>query len=120
MDGTIGLIDLTQMTLTKHFKAHDDEWGVSDLTSDGRVIVSGCFGRRLKVWSFPDCDLLSGIDTGHAVNCVNLCGRVAVTCSRTGKRQQDMIPNVRLWNVDTGDCLRSFDLPSACYVQVCL
>ena len=27
MDGTIGVIDLEQMKLLKHFKAHDDEWG---------------------------------------------------------------------------------------------
>ena len=27
MDGTIGVIDLEQMKLVKHFKAHDDEWG---------------------------------------------------------------------------------------------
>ena len=27
MDGTIGVIDLNNMKLVKHFKAHDDEWG---------------------------------------------------------------------------------------------
>ena len=114
---------------------------VSDLSASPKEIVTGCFGRKLKVWDFPSCDLRLSIDTGeanfklfvsvkatikmsscvalgHAVNCVSLWGDVAATCSRTGKRQQDMSPNVRLWDVNTGACLKSLDLPSACFVQV--
>ena len=104
--------------MTRQFLAHEDEWGVSDLATNKDYIVSGCFGRRLKVWSFPTCEFIRTIDTGHAVNCVDVHENLAATCSRTGKRQQVLMPNVKLWDLTSGNCIRSFDLPSACFVQV--
>ena len=46
---------------------------VSDLDTSSDVIVSGCFDRILRVWSFPDCEHLRTIDAKHAVNCVSVC-----------------------------------------------
>ena len=45
---------------------------VSDLDTSSDVIVSGCFDRILRVWSFPDCEHLRTIDAKHAVNCVSV------------------------------------------------
>ena len=39
---------------------------VSDLSASPKEIVTGCFGRKLKVWDFPSCDLRLSIDTGEA------------------------------------------------------
>ena len=92
MDGTIAVIDIKTLGTKKHFKAHENEWGseyylgeilkfeinlgfntlVSDLDTSSDVIVSGCFDRILKVWSFPDCQLLRTIDAKHVVNCVSV------------------------------------------------
>ena len=48
-------------------------FSVSDLDTSSDVIVSGCFDRILRVWSFPDCEHLRTIDAKHAVNCVSVC-----------------------------------------------
>ena len=89
---------------------------VSDLDTSSDVIVSGCFDRILRVWSFPDCEHLRTIDAKHAVNCVSVCKELVATCSRTGKTAGQ--PNVIIWNVYTGDMVRSLDLSSACFVKV--
>ena len=52
---------------------------VSDLDSDYDVIVSGSFDRKIRVWSFPDCDLVREIDAKHPVNCVSVYGNVAAS-----------------------------------------
>ena len=143
MDGTIALIDINTMQIKKHFLAHENEWGskfceciqkckrayfatrnfstffcipVSDLDTSKDVIVSGCFDRLLRIWSFPDCNLRLTIDAKHAVNCVSVCKELAATCSRTGRSTGT--PNVIIWNIFTGDMVRALDLPSACFVQV--
>ena len=107
---------------------------VSDVDSNNQMFISGCFGCRLNVWSFPSCERIHSIKACHPINCVsieqnsksatdnnNSGGRtiLAVTCSRTG-RINSFSPNVVLWNVVTGECLKKFDLPSACFVQVCV
>ena len=56
------------------------------------------------------------IDAKHAVNCVSVCKELVATCSRTGKTAGQ--PNVIIWNVYTGDMVRSLDLSSACFVKV--
>ena len=89
---------------------------VSDLDTSKDVIVSGCFDRLLRVWSFPDCNLRLTIDAKHAVNCVSVCKDLVATCSRTGKTAG--VPNVLIWNVYTGDLVTSLDLSSACFVKV--
>ena len=89
---------------------------VSDLDTSKDVIVSGCFDRLLRIWSFPDCNLRLTIDAKHAVNCVSVCKELAATCSRTGRSTGT--PNVIIWNIFTGDMVRALDLPSACFVQV--
>ena len=96
------------------------------------MFISGCFGCRLNVWSFPSCEKLHSIKACHPINCVSIeqfpkpignkkLGNrtvIAATCSRTG-RINSFSPNVVLWNVVNGECLKKFDLPSACFVQVC-
>ena len=89
---------------------------VSDLDTSKDVIVTGCFDRLLRIWSFPDCSLRLTIDAKHAVNCVSVCKELAATCSRTGRSSGT--PNVIIWNIFTGDMVRALDLPSACFVQV--
>ena len=94
------------------------------------MFISGCFGCRLNVWSFPSCERIHSIKACHPINCVSIeqsptTGNnssgiktiLAATCSRTG-RINSFSPNVVLWNVVTGECLKKFDLPSACFVQV--
>ena len=104
---------------------------VSDVDSNNEMFISGCFGCRLNVWSFPACQKLQSIKACHPINCVSIeqhpvsnlnttSGRrsiLAATCSRTGKINS-FSPNVVLWNIVSGDCLKKFDLPSACFVQV--
>ena len=104
---------------------------VSDVDSNKEMFISGCFGCRLNVWSFPSCEKLQSIKACHPINCVSIeqnpkttgikkSGNktvIAATCSRTG-RINCFSPNVALWNVVTGECLKMFDLPSACFVQV--
>jgi len=116
MDGTIAVIDAETLVIKKHFVAHENEWGISDLDTSSDVIVSGCFDRILRVWSFPDCEHLRTIDAKHAVNCVSVCKELVATCSRTGKTAGQ--PNVIIWNVYTGDMVRSLDLSSACFVKL--
>lgn len=89
---------------------------VSDLDTSSEVIVSGCFDRLLRVWSFPDCQLQRTIETRHAVNCVSVCKELVATCSRTGRTAG--VPNVIIWNVHTGQMAKSLDLSSACFVKV--
>ena len=89
---------------------------VSDLDTSKDVIVTGCFDRLLRIWSFPDCSLRLTIDAKHAVNCVSVCKELAATCSRTGRSSGT--PNVIIWNIFSGDMVRALDLPSACFVQV--
>ena len=89
---------------------------VSDLDTSKDVIVTGCFDRLLRIWSFPECTLRLTIDAKHAVNCVSVCKELAATCSRTGRSSGT--PNVIIWNIFTGDMVRALDLPSACFVQV--
>ena len=104
---------------------------VSDVDSNKEMFISGCFGCRLNVWSFPSCEKLHSIKACHPINCVSIeqnpvpsgtqkSGRktiIAATCSRTG-RINSFSPNVVLYNVVNGECLKKFDLPSACFVQV--
>ena len=104
---------------------------VSDVDSNNEMFISGCFGCRLNVWSFPACQKLQSIKACHPINCVSIeqhpvsnlnttsgCRSIlAATCSRTGKINS-FSPNVVLWNIVSGDCLKKFDLPSACFVQV--
>ena len=107
---------------------------VSDVDSNKEMFISGCFGCRLNVWSFPSCERIHSIKACHPINCVSIeqnpksaTGNtnsgsntiLAATCSRTG-RINSFSPNVVLWNVVTGECLKRFDLPSACFVQVCI
>ena len=107
---------------------------VSDVDSNKEMFISGCFGCRLNVWSFPSCERIHSIKACHPINCVSIeqnsksaTGNnnsgsktiLAATCSRTG-RINSFSPNVVLWNVVTGECLKKFDLPSACFVQVCI
>ena len=105
---------------------------VTFLDSNNELFISGCLGSRLNVWSFPSCKKLKSIKACHPINCVSIeqfplsprtktsGGRVVVaaTCSRTG-RINTFAPNVALWNVVNGECLKTFYLPSACFVQVC-
>ena len=102
------------------------------MDSNKEMFISGCFGCRLNVWSFPSCERIHSIKTCHPINCVSIeqhprtaagfsnSGNktvLAATCSRTGKINS-FSPNVVLWNVVTGECVKKFDLPSACFVQV--
>ena len=107
---------------------------VSDVDSNNEMFISGCFGCRLNVWSFPSCERIHSIKACHPINCVSIEQNpksangnynsgsktiLAATCSRTG-RINSFSPNVVLWNAVTGECLKKFDLPSACFVQVCI
>jgi len=116
MDGTIALIEISTMQIKKHFLAHENEWGISDLDTSPDVIVTGCFDRLIRIWSFPDCELKRTIDAKHAVNCISVCKELAATCSRTGRSTGT--PNVIIWNIYTGDMVKSLELPSACFVQL--
>ena len=135
MDGTIALIEVASMQIKKHFMAHHNEWGskcfnwlinyppkclcsmsVSDLDTSADVIVSGCFDRLIRVWSFPDCQLKLTIEVKHAVNCVSVCNDLVASCSRTGRTIG--VPNVMLWNIHNGQMIRALELPSACFVKV--
>ena len=91
---------------------------VSDLDTSSDFIVSGCFDRLLRVWSFPDCRLIRTIEARHAVNCVSVCDDLVATCSRTGCAASPSAPNVIIWRISTGDIIRTLDLPSCCFVKV--
>ena len=92
---------------------------MSDLDSTSSVIASGCFGRQIRVWRFPDCHLQLSINALHAVNCVNICesDHVVASSSRTGTREGG-VHNVIVWSLETGDALAKLDLPSCCFVMV--
>jgi len=118
MDGFIAVIDAKTLQIKKHFLAHENEWGISDLDTSSDFIVSGCFDRLLRVWSFPDCRLIRTIEARHAVNCVSVCGDLVATCSRTGCAASPSAPNVIIWRISTGDIIRTLDLPSCCFVKL--
>ncbi len=74
---------------------------VSDLDATEDLLVTGCFGGEIKVWSFREEEeeeedaatkdqplpLVLTIKAGHAVNCVSACPelRLVASCSRTGR-----------------------------------
>ena len=91
---------------------------VSDLDTSSEYIVSGCFDRIIRVWSFPDCRLIRTIEARHAINCVSVCDDLVATCSRTGCAASPSAPNVIIWRISTGDIVRTLDLPSCCFVKV--
>uniref|UniRef100_A0A183GPZ5 WD_REPEATS_REGION domain-containing protein n=1 Tax=Heligmosomoides polygyrus TaxID=6339 RepID=A0A183GPZ5_HELPZ len=69
----------------------------SQLSTDGKYIISGSTDRTVKVWSAKDGSLIHTLH-GHTstVRCMSLCRNILVSGSRD--------TTLRAWNVETGVC----------------
>ncbi|GMR59706.1 hypothetical protein PMAYCL1PPCAC_29901 [Pristionchus mayeri] len=88
---------------TTHLKhtliGHSGGVWTSQVSSDGKYIVSGSTDRSVRVWSSETGAQLHALQ-GHTstVRCMALHGKILVSGSRD--------TTLRVWNIETGECLQ--------------
>ena len=113
-DHTIRIWDLEQKRCLKTLEGHQAAVGGLAFTPDGTRLLSGSEDTTLKLWDVQSGDCLRTFN-GHNdfVNAVAITsdGRFAVSGSGSSLSASRTVREdaLRIWDLDTGSCLRTFE-----------
>jgi WD40 repeat protein/serine/threonine protein kinase len=96
------------------------------LSADGRLALSGGYGGTLKLWDLATGQCLRNF-MGHKSRVFSVCfsanGQLALSGSANGAfTMWDLVngdDTLKLWDIATGECLRTFTGHTDCVTSVC-